>query len=179
MKAKIRKSTPEDAPAIMALYPRAFPDEELRPVVRALLDDETIAISLVGVVENAVAGHVIFTFCGINDSGDHEGGDTSAALLAPLAVDPSVQRQGIGGALVQHGLRLLEEQNIPHVFVLGDPAYYGRFGFAPETQVAPPYPMAPEWREAWQSIRLNDADAPPQGKLAAPPPWRDPALWGP
>ena len=179
MKAEIRKSTPEDAAAIMALYPRAFPDEELRPVVRALLDDETIAISLVGVVENAVAGHVIFTYCGIDDGTDHEDGDTSAALLAPLAVDPSVQRQGIGGALVQHGLRLLEKQNIAHVLVLGDPAYYGRFGFAAETNTAPPHPMPPEWREAWQSIRLNDADAAPQGKLAAPPPWRDPALWGP
>lgn len=179
MNVAIRKSTPEDTTSIMALYPKAFPDEELRPVVKALLEDSATAISLVGVVEGAVAGHVLFALCGIDDSADNKGGDTSAALLAPLAVDPSVQRQGIGGALVRRGLQLLAEKNIAHVFVLGDPAYYGRFGFAPETTTVPPYPMPPEWREAWQSIRLNDAGPTAQGKLAVPSPWRDPALWGP
>lgn len=173
MKVGIRQSTPEDAAAIMALYPKAFPDEELRPVARALLDGDATVISLVAVVEDAIAGHVIFTLCGIDDS------ENTAALLGPLGVDPAYQKRGVGGALVQHGFRLLEAKGVAHVCVLGDPAYYGRFGFAPEADMAPPYPMPPEWREAWQSIRLGNAGATPRGKLAVPTPWRDPALWGP
>lgn len=169
----IRESGPEDEASIMALYPRAFPNEELRPVVRALLEDGAATISLVAVAADALAGHVIFTSCSIDD------GECNAALLAPLAVDPSVQRQGVGGALVRHGLKMLEERSVADVFVLGDPAYYGRFGFAPETAVAPPYPMPAEWLDAWQSIRPDNASATQRGKLAVPPPWRDPALWGP
>lgn len=169
----IRESEPADAASIMALYPRAFPDEDLRPVVKALLEDGAAAISLVGVIGTALAGHVIFTFCGVDD------GEKNAALLAPLAVDPSVQRQGAGGALVRHGLKMLEERGVADVFVLGDPAYYGRFGFAPETAIAPPYPMPAQWLDAWQSIRASNASTTQHGKLAVPPPWRDPALWGP
>lgn len=173
MNVEIRESRPEDSAAIMALYPKAFPDEELRPVVRALLDGDATVISLVGVVEDAIVGHVIFTLCGIDDS------ENTAALLGPLGVDPALQKRGVGSALVQHGFRLLEMKGVAHVYVLGDPAYYKRFGFAPEADIAPPYPMPPEWREAWQSFPLARESATPRGTLTVPAPWRDPALWGP
>lgn len=54
------------------------------------------------------------------------------------------------------------------VYVLGDPAYYSRFGFEPDVNVRPPYPLPGEWRGAWQSLSLCD-DAPPlHGTLSLP-----------
>ena len=66
-----------------------------------------------------------------------------------------------------------------YVCVLGDPAYYGRFGFEPDDRVAPPYPLPQEWRSAWQSLSLCGNDRPARGTLSVPPPWRQPALWAP
>ena len=45
------------------------------------------------------------------------------------------------------------------VFLIGNPAFYGRFGFAAERSVAPPFPLSEDWREAWQSIALTPWDA--------------------
>lgn len=175
---ELHESAPEDAASILALYPKAFPEEELRPVVRALLDDPETAISIVAEIGGVLAGHVMFTFCTIDDAAP------AVALLAPLTIDPAWQKRGVGKALVRHGFQLLNAKGVAHVYVLGDPAYYRRFGFAAETKVAPPYPMPPEWLEAWQSVplaaQLDDASEPPQqGALTVPAPWRQPTLWGP
>ena len=64
-------------------------------------------------------------------------------------------------------------------FVLGDPAYYGRFGFTPETHVEPPFPLPAEWGGAWQSQYLDGSRVPCPGKLDVPPQWLQPALWAP
>ena len=63
--------------------------------------------------------------------------------------------------------------------VLGDPAYYGRFGFVPEESVTPPYPLPEEWADAWQSLRREPATILEDGALSLPAAWMDPALWGP
>ncbi len=168
---EIRDSATQDRAAIAALYARAFPDEDLLPLVRDLLDDPGVTISLVAVVDSAIVGNVIFTTCHVDSI------DTRAALLAPLAVDPASQRKGIGSALVQCGLQRLRDAGIGMVFVLGDPAYYGRFGFRQEASVGAPYPLPLDWADAWQSQRLTDAVAPLSGKLALPRYWLDPALW--
>ena len=169
----IRDSLPSDVSSIETLYPDAFPDEDLLPVVGELLREEAGVLSLVGVADGALVGHVIFTACGV------AGSTEEVSLLAPLAVASARQRQGIGSALVRAGLRRVEYAGVARVYVLGDPAYYGRFGFAPEDAVAPPYPLPEAWRGAWQSIGLRDTARPLQGKLSVPPPWRQPALWAP
>jgi putative acetyltransferase len=56
-------------------------------------------------------------------------GTVAAVALAPLAVHPARQRRGIGTLLVRDGLARLRKAGSPLVVVLGDPAYYGRFGF--------------------------------------------------
>jgi putative acetyltransferase len=61
--------------------------------------------------------------------------------------------------------------------VLGDPAYYGRFGFIQEHKVTPPYPLPTQWVNAWQSIKQCDREPPLAGKLSVPEPWRQSALW--
>ena len=166
----IRKSMRDDIAGIIAMYPEAFPDEDLVPVVRNLLNDESIALSLVATGEQGIVGNVIFTTCGV------EGNDTRAALLGPLAFAPDCQRQGIGSALVRDGLRQLEDAGFDLVCVLGDPNYYGRFGFVPERQVATPYPLPADWADAWQSQYLGEATA-AAGTLLVPPPWQHPELW--
>ena len=169
----IRRSRAEDRPFIERLYPLAFPDEDLLPLVRQLLADETRGLSLVAIPDHDVAGHIFFTMCGV------EGTAAKAALLAPLAVAPERQRRGIGAALIREGLKHLKSAGVARVFVLGDPAYYGRSGFKPETGVAPSYPLPEQYREAWQSLSLDASAEPAGGKLMVPEVWRNPALWGP
>lgn len=170
---EIRPSRPEDMASIEKLYPAAFPEEDLLPLVRQLLTEESGILSLVAEAGDAAAGHILFTLCAI------AGSDARAALLAPLAVAPEWQRKGIGSALIREGLIRLERDGVAHVYVLGDPAYYGRSGFKPETGVAPPYPLPEEYREAWQSLGLGSAPPPVHGKLKLPDVWMQPALWGP
>ena len=172
-KLDIRESVPGDLGAIESLYPQAFPDEDLLPLVRDLLRDEAVTTSLVGSVDSAIAGHVIFTKCGVT------GSNVCASLLGPLAVAPAWQRQGIGSAIVRAGLRRLTNAGVNRVFVLGDPAYYGRLGFTPERAVEPPYPLPAEDDGAWQAQALGETATRCAGVLSVPPQWLRPALWAP
>jgi putative acetyltransferase len=173
MTIEVRESLPDDIASIEALYPDAFPDEDLLPLVRELLSRDPIVVSLVGLADRALVGHVIFTACSIAGRTD------KVALLGPLAVAPDWQRQGIGGALIREGFQRLTSDGVSQVYVLGDPAYYGRFGFEPENSVTPPYPLPEKWRRAWQSTSLCGAKPPLHGALSVPQPWRQPALWAP
>ncbi|MBT8443958.1 MAG: N-acetyltransferase [Gammaproteobacteria bacterium] len=172
-KLNIRESTRDDLAAIESLYPAAFPDEDLLPLVRDLLNDAGVAMSLVGTIDERIVGHAIFTKCGV------AGSRLNAALLGPLAVAPAWQRQGIGSALVRDGLRRLEDAAVNRVFVLGDPTYYGRLGFLPEHLTEPPYPLPSEYDGAWQSRTLDATTTPVAGKLSVPRQWLQPALWAP
>ena len=169
----IRESIPGDLAAIESLYPEVFPDENLLPLIRSLLRETPAPLSLVGLIDLELVAHVMFTHCSV------EGSSSKVALLGPLAVAPRTQRQGIGTALVRAGLRQLGDAGLSQVYVLGDPAYYGRFGFTPESRVMPPYALPPEWNGAWQSKTLRDTEAHPEGKLSLPGPWLQPALWAP
>jgi len=172
-KLQIRESRRDDLAAIESLYPEAFPDENLLPLVHDLLNDPIVAISLVGTIDTRIVGHAIFTKCGV------VGNSVNAALLGPLAVAPAWQRQGIGSAIVRAGFRRLEDADVNRVYVLGDPAYYRRLGFLPESLVEPPYPLPAEWDGAWQSQNLGETTTPCAGKLSVPPQWLQPALWAP
>ncbi|MCP4320141.1 MAG: N-acetyltransferase [Hyphomicrobiales bacterium] len=169
----IRETASDDIAQILALCPQAFPDEELRPVVSALLENESEVLSLAAFDGGALIAHVLFTICGTKEN------DRTGALLAPLGVMPSLQKQGLGTSLVHAGLERLEKMGIKQVFVLGDPAYYQRFGFSPERQVLAPYPIPEEWADAWKSMTLAGRTPLDAGRLLLPEPWMEPALWGP
>ncbi len=164
-----RQSKPSDLPGLEALYPAAFPDEDLLAVVRGL-EAEPDVLSLVLDQSGQIIGHVAFTPCTTG------GGRAVLSLLGPLAIHPDWQKQGLGGSLVREGLARLRKQGVTGVLVLGDPAYYGRFGFRAEPNIAPPYPLPEDWAGAWQSLALSE-DPLGEGRLAVPKVWDDPKLW--
>jgi putative acetyltransferase len=169
----IRESGPSDLAALESMYPRAFPDEDLVPLLRDLLPETDDRLSLVASIDSHLVGHVLFTRGRLAEA------NGSAALLGPLAVSPDRQRRGIGGALVREGLDQLGHEGVQQVFVLGDLAYYGRFGFAIEKDVLAPYELPAEWATAWQSLMLGSNSSPGSGKLMLPGAWMRPELWMP
>lgn len=172
-KIEIRDSLPNDITSVEKLYRDAFPDEDLLPLVRELQREGPSVVSLVGIADTRLVAHVVFTICNL------VGSTNTVALLGPLAVAPTRQRQGIGSAIVRVGLRRLKDTETNQVYVLGDPAYYRRFGFEPDDRVTPPYNLPEKWRGAWQSLNLCSDKPSLSGKLSVPHPWGKRALWAP
>jgi putative acetyltransferase len=175
----IRETTAADIPAIAAFYPRAFPDEDLVPLVRELLREPDGVLSLTALLSDQVAGHVIFTICGLDSNPA-----VKVAVLGPLAVTPERHRQGIGAALIRDGVVRSGALGAETALVLGDPSYYGRFGFKAESGIKPPYHVAddqlpPEWRGAWQSMTIDGNDTPRTGTVMVPTPWQHRNMWLP
>ncbi len=170
-KLVIRQTTPADTAQIRALYPQAFPDEDLTTVVSALLKQGSQVLSLATFDTDALVAHVLFSSCTTKDQ------NQTGALLGPLGVIPQRQRQGLGDTLVRNGLDRLETSGVSQVFVLGNPAYYQRFGFTPEKHVLAPYPLPAEYGDAWQSMLLAARAPLLAGQLSLPEPWMDTALW--
>src|SRR5690606_18603384 len=92
-------------------------------IVDRLRADGDLTISLVAEDGGEIVGHIAFSPVTISDGNEGWFG------LGPVAVAPQRQREGIGAALIEHGLALLRERGSAGCVVLGDPAYYGRFGF--------------------------------------------------
>ena len=172
MRHQIRKMAEADIEALMALYPKAFPEEELRDLVRALIDLPEQTRSWCAFDGDLLVGHALYSLGAV-------GGETGAALLGPLAVMPSHQRQGIGRGLQEQAHRALETEDVRQVFLLGDPSYYARVGFAQEREVKTPCPIPDDWAGAWQSQTLGRAARFGAGVLSLPEPWMDPAYWAP
>jgi putative acetyltransferase len=116
----IRTEQRDDEAAITAVVEQAFGRSDEARLVARLRSDGDAVISLVAVVGNLVAGHVMFS-CIV--------APFRALGLAPVSVMPEHQRRGIGRSLVAEGLKQAREQGWEAVFVVGDPDYYERFGF--------------------------------------------------
>lgn len=124
----IREELPGDYHAIGEVNRKAFDGDVEAHLVERLRSDGVVIASLVTVYNDEIVGHVMFTDLSIET--DH--GVIHAASLAPMAVLPKFQRQGIGSALVRHGLEVCRERGESIVVVVGHPEYYPRFGFSTE-----------------------------------------------
>jgi putative acetyltransferase len=124
--AAIRPETPDDRMAVRAVNRHAFGGDGEADLVERLRADGLVIASLVAVAGGKVIGHILFSALPI----EIPEGDVRAAALAPMAVLPSHQRQGIGGALIRAGLAACRNAGIEAVVVLGHPDYYPRFGFS-------------------------------------------------
>lgn len=170
--SQIRSSTPDDFQNILTIYPLAFPDEELRPLVTDLLTTVSDRLSLVAERDGEIIGHAIFT------SGWIEGSDAKLGLLGPLTVTPKAQKQGIGTRLIDEGRTVLSAAGFAKILLLGDPEYYARHGFVQETDIDAPYDMPDSWKYAWQGYALNEGPA-AKGRLVLPDAWMKPEYWMP
>ena len=143
----IRKETDSEHEAIRDLYLRAFGCDDEAQLVDRLRLDGCVVVSLVAVVDSRVAGHILFSDLPIETTR----GFIQAAALAPLAVMPEHQRQGIGSKLVWAGLDACKKLGRPIVVVLGHPEYYRRFGFKAELTKTLKAPFS---GEAFMAIEL-------------------------
>jgi putative acetyltransferase len=124
----IRVEQPEDVAAVRRVNEIAFGRSKEADVVDRLRKVDIPFVSLVAEDRGEIVGHVLFTPAIVEVGRDGEQ-RVAGMGLAPLAVVPERQRQGIGSLLVRHGLELLRADGCPFVIVLGHPEYYPRFGF--------------------------------------------------
>lgn len=125
---QIRLERPKDATTIRALTDAAFKGMRFSHQTEARVIDGlraagALTLSLVAIEGGDIVGHVAFSPVQINgEAGDWYG-------LGPVSVWPDRQRRGIGQALIRDGLQRLRLLGAGGCVLLGDPAYYGRFGF--------------------------------------------------
>lgn len=124
----IRPETPEDTASIRTLTDAAFIGVEHSSqtegaIVDALRAADALTVSLVAEKDGSIVGHVGFSPVLIN------GEATGWFGLGPVSVSPSLQRSGVGSMLIKDGLDRLAAYGAQGCVVLGDPDYYGRFGF--------------------------------------------------
>lgn len=173
-----RHTRPADSNEIENLILAAFGKEEaleILPLVDELLNAPTDppVISLVSAEHYQIDGFIAFS-----PVFPQSGSTVRGYILAPLAVSPAHQRQGIGSLLVKHGITLLAESNADLVLVYGNPHYYGRFGFKGAIAEAfqPPFKMA--YPAAWQGLLLDGVAMPRTPISFKPvPALNNPALW--
>jgi putative acetyltransferase len=96
-------------------------------------------------VDGAVIGHVAVSPVAISD------GSLNWYGLGPISVSPEHQGYGIGSSLIRESLQLLKEMVSAGCVVLGDPRYYSRFGFKPESNIV--YPSFPQ--EYFQTLSFG------------------------
>ena len=133
----IREEKTGDIPAIRALNERAFGGRAEANVVDKLRQTCDGLLSLVAVDGGNIIGYILFSPATV----ESEHGAICGMGLAPVAVIPERQCQGVGSALVRHGLARLRERDCPFVIVLGHPKYYPRFGFEPASR----YGLKSQW----------------------------------
>jgi putative acetyltransferase len=125
----VRVEAPGDWSAVQAVHLAAFGDHG--QVVANLVDDLRHAVaqgeglSLVAEERDEIVGHVMFSASLL----DAPRRLVPVQVLSPVGVVPARQRQGVGTMLIRRGLELLNEHDVPLVFLEGPPAYYSRLGF--------------------------------------------------
>jgi len=123
----IRTESTKDNESVRRVNELAFEQPNEADLVDALRANARPFISLVAVVDEQVVGHIFFSPVSI----ESENGVFTAMGLAPMAVLPEYQNQGIGSQLVREGLKACQRLGHDIVVVLGHANYYPRFGFTP------------------------------------------------
>ena len=124
----IRPETPADHAAIHDITKRAFApmvyaDGNEQDLIGRFREAGALAISLVAEQDGAVVGQVTFTEAFAAD------GSPGWYALGPVAVEPALQNRHIGSSLIEAGLAKLRGRDAAGCVLVGDPAYYQRFGF--------------------------------------------------
>ena len=121
----IRDELPTDIDATAELNRAAFGGDYEADLIARLRADGLVIASLVAQVRAKIVGHILFSML----PAEVDGRTIRAAALAPMAVQPDLQHQGIGSKLVEEGLKVVRERAFDGVIVLGHSAYYAALGF--------------------------------------------------
>lgn len=122
----IRPAKSEDRDAIRRIEERAFGQPGEAALVDRLVAGGDAVLELVAERRGDIAGHILFSRLFVETGARR----FPAVALAPIAVDPDHQRKGIGGELIENAHGRLRTQGEKLSVVLGDPEYYGKFGYA-------------------------------------------------
>jgi len=137
VRVEIRSETSADVSEIEAITASAFlnaPHTSLTEqyIVNALRRAGKLSVSLVAVRDGTLIGHAAISPVAISD------GTPGWFGLGPISVLPQHQRQGVGSKLMHEALRILRERGATGCVVLGEPEYYGRFGFRADPNLVLP-----------------------------------------
>jgi putative acetyltransferase len=178
----IRKTYEYDFNNIMEVESKAFGHDKEAKLTADLLTDNSAEpiISLMAFHDEKAVGHILYTRSYIDEINDNQ---PYIHILAPLAVIPEYQKQGIGGLLINEGIKILKELGSELLFVLGHMDYYPKFGFIPDAKnlgYTAPYPIPKKHANAWmvQSLTTNGFTISPgnvicANKLNKPEHWRE------
>ena len=157
---EIREQRAGDREDTNSVIRAAFGQEDEVALVAALAEHNELRLSLVAEVDGRIAGHIGFAQSWVQT----EDGRITLAWLVPLSVTPDYQKRGIGTALVKSGLERCGAQGFGHAIVVGDPAYYGRFGFTREGAEG----LVSRWGEVLQLVSLSQGAARLHGSIIEP-----------
>ena len=127
---KIRVEIFQDIDAIRTINEQAFGQLQEANIVDKLRANCDGLLSLVAFKDERIIGHILFS--PVTIEGNH--GILKGMGLAPMAVLPEFQRQGVGSKLIRAGLEILKKSGSPFIIVLGHPEYYPKFGFEPASR---------------------------------------------
>ncbi len=176
---QIKETESIDLNDIMTVEEKAFGHDKEAKLTAALLSDKSAepTVSLLAYHESKAIGHILFTRVYINEKSDQP----LIHILAPLAVVPEYQKQGIGGLLIREGLTRLKALGIQMVFVLGHMDYYPLHGFIPDAEklgYPAPYPIPKEFADAWMAQTLVPGEFTiPKGKVICANALDEPEHW--
>lgn len=165
----IRCENAQDASAIYHVHTQAFGRENEAELVNKIRRSDCYIsqMSFVAEVDDIIVGHILFSYINL------VGAETLQVLsLAPLAVVPKFQKQGIGSTLVQIGLENADNLGEALIVVLGHPQFYSRFGFQPSINygIESPFPV-PE--DVFMVKLLTNYQKKYQGKVVYPPAFQE------
>ena len=126
---EIRDELPDDDAAVRAVHVLAFGGEAEAHLVELLRNGKQAPIALVATTGGQVIGHLMFSPITVADAFE----DFRGIALAPVAILPEFQNQGIGSKLIRNGLEACRRAGYDAVVVLGHTTYYPRFGFSRAT----------------------------------------------
>lgn len=134
---KIREERQEDYNAIKEVNDKAFNQPQEGMIIEKIRKSGTEILSLVAVIEDKIVGHILFSTVKIENYPDLKDG----MGLAPMAILPEHQKQGIGSLLIKEGIERLKMKSVPYIVVLGHEHYYPKFGF----ETASKYSIKCQW----------------------------------
>jgi putative acetyltransferase len=144
----IRAEAVPDHSMIRQVNEAAFGCADEADLVEALRTEGVVMLSVVAELDRRIVGHILFSRMSIETPTEM----VAAVALAPMAVLPRYQRQGIGGRLIRYGLDALRGLGERIVIVVGHPSYYPRFGFSAERARSLEGPFPPD---AFMALELS------------------------